>query len=200
MLCCFVDFRVVRWLGSPRGCDKSMVLRITGGLLRAARRRPRLSSCSTVSLPAARRLIVDTPVSQQQFATKAAAKAPKRAVKSKATATKSKGGVASGKAITKEVYTKKTPIEHVLLRPDLYVGPTELVLNKLWVPESAGTVREQEVRQCPGFAAVLAHCQTIVRHLPLPTTHPSRGYCALVSHVALVQLATNWLLSVAGCR
>jgi len=72
-------------------------------------------------------------------------------VKSKATVAKSKGGVASGKAITKEAYTKKTPIEHVLLRPDLYVGPTELVLNKMWVPECAGTVREREVSYSPAL-------------------------------------------------
>ena len=34
-----------------------------------------------------------------------------------------------------ETYVKKTPIEHILLRPDLYVGPVATTQATMWTPE-----------------------------------------------------------------
>ena len=33
-----------------------------------------------------------------------------------------------------ETYVKKSPIEHILLRPDLYVGPVQIADATLWTP------------------------------------------------------------------
>ena len=32
-----------------------------------------------------------------------------------------------------KIYQKKTPLEHILLRPDAYIGSTERIEEKLWV-------------------------------------------------------------------
>ncbi|CAG8582278.1 18254_t:CDS:2, partial [Racocetra fulgida] len=41
----------------------------------------------------------------------------------------------SGKTV-EEIYQKKTQIEHVLLRPDTYIGSVEAITEKLWVYDS----------------------------------------------------------------
>ena len=38
--------------------------------------------------------------------------------------------------IVEEVYQKKTQLEHILLRPDTYVGSVEAVKEKMWVYDS----------------------------------------------------------------
>ena len=35
-----------------------------------------------------------------------------------------------------ETYVKKTPIEHILMRPDLYVGPVAATQTTMWTPET----------------------------------------------------------------
>ena len=35
-----------------------------------------------------------------------------------------------------KVYQKKTPLEHVLLRPDTYIGSVEYVQQEMWVWDS----------------------------------------------------------------
>ena len=50
-------------------------------------------------------------------------------------------GLASRAAALKsveETYVKKTPIEHILMRPDLYVGPTAAATNTVWTPAKSG--------------------------------------------------------------
>lgn len=35
-----------------------------------------------------------------------------------------------------EIYQKKSQLEHILLRPDTYIGSTESISEKLWVYDS----------------------------------------------------------------
>ena len=37
------------------------------------------------------------------------------------------------KRTVEEIYQKKTPLEHILLRPDTYIGSVEMQKDKLWV-------------------------------------------------------------------
>jgi DNA topoisomerase-2 len=41
-----------------------------------------------------------------------------------------------------EVYQRKTPVEHVLLRPDSYVGSTQRTTQELWVLSSSDRVAD----------------------------------------------------------
>ena len=51
-----------------------------------------------------------------------------------------------------EKYDKKTPREHVLLRPDTYIGDTEPTTGKMWVySESNETMLNKEITYTPGF-------------------------------------------------
>ena len=36
-----------------------------------------------------------------------------------------------------DIYQKKTPIEHVLLRPDTYIGTTQATTEHYWVVEKS---------------------------------------------------------------
>jgi DNA topoisomerase-2 len=36
-----------------------------------------------------------------------------------------------------QIYQKKTPLEHILLRPDTYIGSTETVSQPMWVFDDA---------------------------------------------------------------
>jgi len=56
-------------------------------------------------------------------AAKAAPK-PKAASKAKAPLSSSTNSTAAGKSI-EDIYQKKTQLEHILLRPDTYIGSTE---------------------------------------------------------------------------
>ena len=38
-----------------------------------------------------------------------------------------------------EIYQKKTPLEHILLRPDTYIGTTEMNQQSLWVLDQGAT-------------------------------------------------------------
>ena len=37
-----------------------------------------------------------------------------------------------------KIYQKKTQLEHILLRPDTYIGSVELQQDRLWVLASSG--------------------------------------------------------------
>lgn len=47
------------------------------------------------------------------------------------------GGIGDGHEATplEQIYQRKTPVEHVLLRPDSYVGSTQRTTQELWVLE-----------------------------------------------------------------
>ena len=54
-----------------------------------------------------------------------------------------------GKSI-EEVYQKKSQLEHILLRPDTYIGSTETQQQKLWVHDGEQLVLK-EVEFVPGL-------------------------------------------------
>jgi DNA topoisomerase-2 len=58
-------------------------------------------------------------------------------------------GPGAGKTI-EETYQKKTQLEHILLRPDTYVGSVEKHKQKLWVYEG-GAMVHREVEYVPGL-------------------------------------------------
>lgn len=56
------------------------------------------------------------------------------------------------KKTVEEIYQKKTQLEHILLRPDTYIGSTEAARQPMWVWDSVdcGMVM-REVSYVPGF-------------------------------------------------
>eukprot|EP01135_Chromosphaera_perkinsii_P010658 Nk52_evm58s2192 gene=Nk52_evmTU58s2192 len=55
-----------------------------------------------------------------------------------------------GKAV-EDIYQKKTQLEHILLRPDTYIGSVEEISQQLWVCDSDGTFKETDVSFVPGL-------------------------------------------------
>ncbi len=43
------------------------------------------------------------------------------------------GGKANKKVAIEKIYQKKTQLEHILLRPDTYVGSVERVESEMWI-------------------------------------------------------------------
>ncbi|KAJ2525125.1 DNA topoisomerase 2 [Coemansia sp. RSA 2049] len=89
-------------------------------------------------------------------------KAPgKAAAKSggKATSSSSNGGdsgVRNGQAI-ESIYQKKTPVEHVLLRPDTYIGSVEPIDEEMWVMDTEVTKRmaRRKLHYTPGLYKIV---------------------------------------------
>ena len=51
-----------------------------------------------------------------------------------------------------KVYQKKTPLEHILLRPDTYIGSVELLTEEQWVWDSSiEKMVRKEVQYVPGL-------------------------------------------------
>ncbi|KAF0991154.1 hypothetical protein HZS_788 [Henneguya salminicola] len=51
-----------------------------------------------------------------------------------------------------EIYQKKTPIEHILIRPDTYIGSTSLDLQQMWVwDEETHRIIRKNISFCPGL-------------------------------------------------
>ncbi|CAG8574232.1 177_t:CDS:10 [Acaulospora morrowiae] len=60
-----------------------------------------------------------------------------------------------GKKI-EEIYQKKTQLEHILLRPDTYIGSTEIITEKLWVYDSdTDTMQYRDVSIAPGLYKIV---------------------------------------------
>ncbi|XP_072033901.1 DNA topoisomerase 2-alpha-like isoform X2 [Amphiura filiformis] len=49
------------------------------------------------------------------------------------------------------IYQKKTQLEHILLRPDTYIGSTEAVTQAMWVVEEEGNMVNREITYVPGL-------------------------------------------------
>lgn len=60
-----------------------------------------------------------------------------------------KTNVQQGRAI-EEVYQKKSQLEHILLRPDTYIGSTERKEDRLWVHDDEQLV-QQDITYAPGL-------------------------------------------------
>lgn len=56
----------------------------------------------------------------------------------------------AGKTI-EQIYQKKTPLEHVLLRPDTYVGSIEMTQQKMWVYDDVIGMNHREISFVPGL-------------------------------------------------
>lgn len=54
-----------------------------------------------------------------------------------------------GQAI-EDVYQKKTQLEHILLRPDTYIGSTEKQQQKMWVHDGMG-IKLADIDYVPGL-------------------------------------------------
>ena len=81
---------------------------------------------------------------------KPAAKAAKpKAAPRPALSESSTHNAGQGKAI-EEIYQKKTQLEHILLRPDTYIGSTEKQQQKMWVHDGTQLVLE-EIEYVPGL-------------------------------------------------
>jgi len=57
---------------------------------------------------------------------------------------------AKGKTI-EQIYQKKTPLEHVLLRPDTYVGSIEKREDKMWVYDEGIGMIHRQISYVPGL-------------------------------------------------
>ena len=57
--------------------------------------------------------------------------------------------VQHAKAI-EDIYQKKSQLEHILLRPDTYIGSTEKKEDKLWVHDGEQLV-QQDITYAPGL-------------------------------------------------
>ncbi|KAJ2777474.1 DNA topoisomerase 2 [Coemansia javaensis] len=55
-----------------------------------------------------------------------------------------------------EIYQKKTPVEHVLLRPDTYIGSVEPIEEELWVMDKAtNRMVQRTLRYTPGLYKIV---------------------------------------------
>jgi DNA topoisomerase-2 len=54
------------------------------------------------------------------------------------------------KKTVEETYQKLTQLEHVLLRPDTYIGSTEMNRTKLWVFDQDAGMTQRDVTYVPG--------------------------------------------------
>lgn len=55
-----------------------------------------------------------------------------------------------GKKEIEDIYQKKTQLEHILLRPDTYIGSTEKQQQKLWVHDGV-QLKLEEISYVPGL-------------------------------------------------
>ncbi|RHZ61845.1 hypothetical protein Glove_345g27 [Diversispora epigaea] len=63
---------------------------------------------------------------------------------------------ASSQKSVEEIYQKKTQLEHILLRPDTYIGSTESITEKLWTYDSdSDTMQFGEVDIVPGLYKIV---------------------------------------------
>ena len=59
---------------------------------------------------------------------------------------------ASKKLSVEKIYQKKTQLEHILLRPDTYVGSMERLEQEMWVWDfEAEQMQKKEIQYVPGL-------------------------------------------------
>lgn len=63
------------------------------------------------------------------------------------------GGNKSGKRLSVErIYQRKTQLEHILLRPDTYIGSVEETTEAMWVyDEEKGAIVQRQISYVPGL-------------------------------------------------
>lgn len=61
-------------------------------------------------------------------------------------------GAKKGKVEVEKIYQKKTQLEHILLRPDTYVGSVEVLEQEMWVWDfGEERMRKREIKYVPGL-------------------------------------------------
>lgn len=56
------------------------------------------------------------------------------------------------RSTVEKIYQKKTPLEHVLLRPDTYIGSVEFVTQQMWVYDTdEKRIVSREITYVPGL-------------------------------------------------
>jgi DNA topoisomerase-2 len=73
-----------------------------------------------------------------------------------------------------KVYQKKTPLEHVLLRPDTYIGSVEFVQQEMWVWDvDRNKMLKKEIKYVPGlfkiFDEILVNASDNKQRVPSTT-------------------------------
>ncbi|KAJ1805457.1 DNA topoisomerase 2-beta, partial [Coemansia sp. RSA 2598] len=86
-------------------------------------------------------------------------KAASAAAKSKAKASgngKSSSAAKRDGPSVEEIYQKKTPLEHVLLRPDTYIGSVEPIEEELWVMDlEKNRMVQRKIKFTPGLYKIV---------------------------------------------
>jgi DNA topoisomerase II len=60
--------------------------------------------------------------------------------------------MSNNKKSIEEIYQKKTQLEHILLRPDSYIGSIEATHQQMWVWDSENSrMQFREIQYVPGF-------------------------------------------------
>jgi DNA topoisomerase-2 len=55
-----------------------------------------------------------------------------------------------------EIYQKKTQLEHILLRPDSYIGSIEAEEQEMWVFDSEeDTIKKKKIKYVPGLYKIV---------------------------------------------
>ncbi|XP_010178089.1 PREDICTED: DNA topoisomerase 2-alpha-like, partial [Mesitornis unicolor] len=62
-----------------------------------------------------------------------------------------KGNVPKKQLSVEHIYQKKTQLEHILLRPDTYIGSVELVTQQMWVFDEDVGLNCRDVTFVPGL-------------------------------------------------
>ncbi|CAG8440195.1 3052_t:CDS:10 [Diversispora eburnea] len=76
-------------------------------------------------------------------------------IKTTTTTNKSNKKASSQKSV-EEIYQKKSQLEHILLRPDTYIGSTESITEKMWTYDSdSDTMQFGEVDIVPGLYKIV---------------------------------------------
>ena len=61
------------------------------------------------------------------------------------------GGGGKKRLSVERIYQKKTQLEHILLRPDTYIGSVQPTKESMWVYEEEGGMTLKEITFTPGF-------------------------------------------------
>jgi DNA topoisomerase-2 len=76
-------------------------------------------------------------------------------------AAEQKGKSPKKKKTVEETYQKLTQLEHVLLRPDTYIGSTEMNRTKLWVYDADVGLNQRDVTYVPGPLSPPTACRIV---------------------------------------
>ena len=63
-----------------------------------------------------------------------------------------KNGAANKKLSVERIYQKKSQLEHILLRPDTYIGSVEHITEMMWVYDNEkSALTQREITYVPGL-------------------------------------------------